>query len=87
NDGNFFADHPPVDVRYGAGGVVFGSGAAGGDANAAGNPNGSRRNIAGVINDTGRVLGFMPHPENAVDARFGGTDGAALFNGMVKALG
>ena len=60
---------------------------AGGDANAAGNPNGSRRNIAGVINDTGRVLGFMPHPENAVDGRFGGTDGAALFNGMVEALG
>lgn len=87
NDGNFFADDTTLDRLEGEGRVVFRYVDAGGDANAAGNPNGSRRNIAGVINDTGRVLGFMPHPENAVDARFGGTDGAALFNGMVEALG
>ena len=87
NDGNFFADDTTLDRLEGEGRVVFRYVDAGGDANAAGNPNGSRRNIAGVINDTGRVLGFMPHPENAVDAGFGGTDGAALFNGIFEALG
>ena len=87
NDGNFFADETTLDRLEGEGRVVFRYVDTAGDANAAGNPNGSQRNIAGVINDTGRVLGFMPHPENAVDAGFGGTDGAALFNGMVEALG
>ena len=43
-------------------------------------------NLAGVFNDTKTVLGLMPHPENAVEPMFGGTDGKALFEGMVEAL-
>ena len=46
---------------------------------ARGNPNGSTRNIAGIFNETKTVLGLMPHPENAVEPLFGGTDGKALF--------
>ena len=51
-----------------------------------GNPNGSIRNIAGVFNESKTVLGLMPHPENAIEPIFGGTDGKALFEGMVESL-
>ena len=47
------------------------------------NPNGSIDNIAGVLSANRRVLGMMPHPERAVDAGHGGTDGQALFRGLV----
>ena len=52
------------------------------------NPNGSIRDIAGVLGGPRRnVLGLMPHPENAVDPRTGGTDGRPLFESLVQALG
>jgi len=50
------------------------------------NPNGSVADIAGVLSDNRRVLGMMPHPERAVDAGHGGTDGQALFRGLVGQL-
>jgi phosphoribosylformylglycinamidine synthase I len=46
------------------------------------NPNGSARDIAGVTNETGNVLGLMPHPEHAVDAMTGSTDGLKVFERM-----
>jgi phosphoribosylformylglycinamidine synthase len=50
------------------------------------NPNGSMADIAGVLSANRRVLGMMPHPERAVDARHGGTDGAALFAGLMGGM-
>jgi len=50
------------------------------------NPNGSLRDIAGVTNKAGNVLGLMPHPEHAVDAFSGSTDGLAIFRGVGSAL-
>ena len=50
------------------------------------NPNGSARDIAGIFNQTRTVLGLMPHPERAVDPAHGGTDGVAMFDGLVAAL-
>ena len=50
------------------------------------NPNGSRNNIAGVYNETGTVLGLMPHPERLADAALSGTDGAKMFASLVEAL-
>ena len=47
------------------------------------NPNGSRANIAGILSENRRVLGMMPHPERAVDTGHGGTDGQALFRGLI----
>ncbi|HEX8689569.1 MAG TPA: phosphoribosylformylglycinamidine synthase subunit PurQ [Solirubrobacterales bacterium] len=47
------------------------------------NPNGSARDIAGLTNEAGNVLGLMPHPEHAVDAMTGSTDGLAVFERMV----
>ena len=49
------------------------------------NPNGSMRDIAGILSPNRRVLGMMPHPERAVDAAHGGTDGAAMLGGLVLA--
>ena len=50
------------------------------------NPNGSINDIAGVLSENRRVLGMMPHPERAVDAIHGSTDGRALFRGLVGQL-
>ncbi|MEO1374426.1 MAG: phosphoribosylformylglycinamidine synthase subunit PurQ [Cyanobacteria bacterium J06635_10] len=48
------------------------------------NPNGSLRNIAGICNRDGNVLGMMPHPERAADAMLGSTDGLGLFEGLLE---
>ncbi|MCL7405962.1 MAG: phosphoribosylformylglycinamidine synthase subunit PurQ [Marivivens sp.] len=50
------------------------------------NVNGARENIAGVLSENRRVLGMMPHPERAIDANHGGTDGQALFRSMLDQL-
>ncbi|MBT9383640.1 phosphoribosylformylglycinamidine synthase subunit PurQ [Pseudooceanicola sp. CBS1P-1] len=50
------------------------------------NPNGSAGDIAGVLSANRRVLGMMPHPERAADAGHGGTDGTAMFTGLMDAL-
>lgn len=74
HDGNFFADEETLNRIEGEGQVVF---------RYAENPNGSARDIAGVTNARGNVLGMMPHPERAVDAKHGGTDGVALFESIL----
>ncbi len=51
------------------------------------NPNGSLRNIAGLCNERGNVLGMMPHPKHAVETAIGGTDGLAILGSLVDALG
>ena len=50
------------------------------------NPNGSIRDIAGILNESKTVLGLMPHPENVIGLAAGGSDGKRLFDGLVKAL-
>ena len=46
------------------------------------NPNGSRNNIAGILNEKGNVLGMMPHPERAVDKKLGSTDGKLIIRAI-----
>jgi phosphoribosylformylglycinamidine synthase len=77
HDGNYFADAATLDMLDGDGRVAF---------RYANNPNGSQRDIAGVTSANGRVLGMMPHPERAADAGHGGTDGAAVFSGLLSGL-
>jgi phosphoribosylformylglycinamidine synthase len=50
------------------------------------NPNGSVADIAGILSENRRILGLMPHPERAVDAAHGGTDGAGVFASLAAAL-
>jgi phosphoribosylformylglycinamidine synthase len=69
-EGNFFADEATLDRLEGDGQVVF---------RYRDNPNGSARDIAGIINIRGNVLGMMPHPDRAFEAELGSADGATLF--------
>jgi phosphoribosylformylglycinamidine synthase subunit PurQ / glutaminase len=50
------------------------------------NPNGAMADIAGIVSDNRRVLGLMPHPERAVDARLGGTDGLGVFRSLMGGM-
>ena len=77
--GNYFADEETLDRLEGDGRVVFRY--AEGD-----NPNGSARNIAGILNEKRNVLGLMPHPERVCDPLLGGTDGLALFESLLETL-
>ena len=79
HDGNFFADSDTLNRIEGEGRVAF-------RYPSGNNPNGSARDIAGVLSENGRVLGMMPHPERAVDAAHGGTDGVGLFKSLTTAL-
>lgn len=83
HDGNYTADEGTLDRLEGEGRVLFRY--ADGPADPHG-INGSARAIAGIVNDRGNVLGLMPHPERAIDAAHGGTDGRRLFEGLVEAL-
>lgn len=74
HDGNYFADDDTLDALEGDGRVLF---------RYASNPNGSARDIAGIANERGNVMGMMPHPERAIDTMHGGTDGLALFESLL----
>jgi phosphoribosylformylglycinamidine synthase subunit PurQ / glutaminase len=78
-EGNYFADDETLDRLEGEGRVAFRY--AEGD-----NPNGSARNIAGILNEKRNVLGLMPHPERVVDPLLGGTDGTAMFRSLLEIL-
>jgi len=72
-EGNFFADEQTLDRLEGEGQVVF---------RYQDNPNGSARDIAGIVNAGGNVLGLMPHPDRAFDPDLGSEDGAILFRSV-----
>ncbi len=75
-EGNFFAEDDLLDRLEGEGQVVF---------RYQNNPNGSARDIAGIVNARGNVLGMMPHPDRAFEAELGSTDGATLFRSVMGA--
>ena len=77
HDGNYQADAETLDRLEGEGRVAFRYGEA---------VNGSARDIAGIINDAGNVLGMMPHPERAVEPAHGNLDGRRLFEGLLEAV-
>jgi phosphoribosylformylglycinamidine synthase subunit PurQ / glutaminase len=77
HDGNYFADDATLDRLEGEGRVAF---------RYAEEVNGSARNIAGILNDAGNVLGMMPHPERMIDAVQGGSDGRRLFEGLIREI-
>jgi phosphoribosylformylglycinamidine synthase len=90
-DGQYVADEKTLDELEGEGRVVFRYVDV--------NPNGSRRDIAGITNAAGNVVGLMPHPEHAVEAGFGpdssafgpvdvrgGTDGLGIFTSVLKKI-
>lgn len=74
-EGNFFADEATLDRLEGEGQVVF---------RYLDNPNGSARDIAGIVNERGNVLGLMPHPDRAFEDELGSADGALLFQSVLE---
>ncbi len=76
HDGNYFAEDGVLDRLEGEGRVAFRYGEA---------VNGSARNIAGILNKSGNVLGMMPHPERMIEPAHGGIDGRRLFEALVGA--
>jgi phosphoribosylformylglycinamidine synthase subunit PurQ / glutaminase len=78
-DGNYTADEETLDRLEGEGRVAFRY--AAGD-----KPNGSARDIAGILSEKRNVLGLMPHPERVCDPLLGGADGVALFQSLLEAL-
>lgn len=78
HDGNYFADEDTLNRLEGEGRVAFRYAEA---------VNGSARNIAGILNDAGNVLGMMPHPERLIEDAQGGTDGRRMFEAVQAALG
>jgi len=85
-DGNYFADEDTLDELEGDGRVVFRYVDATGNVDAAANPNGAQRNIAGICDKSGRVLGMMPHPERLFEPLLGGSDGRRLFESLLVSL-
>ena len=77
HDGNYVADDATLDRLEGDGRVAF---------RYATPTNGSARDIAGIVSESGTVLGLMPHPERAVEAAHTSTDGAALFTSLVESV-
>ncbi len=74
-DGNYFIDDDGLRRLEGEGRIVF---------RYIDNPNGSRANIAGIVNDGGNVLGLMPHPERASEAVLGAEDGRLVFESLLR---
>lgn len=84
-DGNYFADKTTLDRLEGEGQVVFRYCDPAGNVTPEANANGAQRNIAGISDATGRILGMMPHPENAAEAMLGSVDGRKLFESLLAA--
>jgi len=85
-DGRYTADQRTLDTLESEGRVVFRYVDRNGDISAGANPNGADRSIAGIINDAGNVMGFMPHPERAMDDLLGSRDGIGLFESLLSSV-
>ena len=84
-EGRYFADDETLDELESSGRVAFRYCAPDGAITPESNPNGSLRNIAGIVNERGNVLGMMPHPERASEGLMGGTDGLVLWRSVIEA--
>lgn len=85
HDGNYFADEKTLKLLEDNEQIIFRYCDENGKVSAAGNPNGSQLNIAGICNKNRNVLGMMPHPERCAEAILGGVDGAGMFDSLMAA--
>jgi phosphoribosylformylglycinamidine synthase len=85
-EGNYFADEATLDQLEGEGRVVFRYSDRHGNVAPGASPNGAQRSIAGICDARRRILGMMPHPENAVDPLLGMTDGRKMFESIVASM-
>ncbi len=83
-EGQYLADEETLDALEENGQVVFRYSTETGEVTRRANPNGSARNIAGIVNEQQNVLGMMPHPERCAEAVLGGEDGALIFQSILQ---
>ncbi len=83
-EGSYVADKETLEKMEKAGQIVFRYSTSQGEITQEANPNGSARNIAGIINEKGNILGMMPHPERCAEAILGGEDGKLLFESLIN---
>ncbi len=82
-EGRFYADDPTLDSLEANGQVALRYSTPNGQLHRTANPNGSARNIAGITNKRGNVLGMMPHPERCCEQILGATDGRIIFQSAI----
>jgi phosphoribosylformylglycinamidine synthase subunit PurQ / glutaminase len=85
-EGNYYADEATLDDLESNDQVVFRYADAEGRVLAEANPNGSSRNIAGIVNRERNVLGMMPHPERACESILGGSEGIKILRSIVSSM-
>jgi phosphoribosylformylglycinamidine synthase len=85
-EGNYYADGTVLNRLESNGQVLFRYCEADGSITQDSNPNGSAANIAGIVNESGNVMGLMPHPERASEEILGNTDGRKFFLSVSKAV-
>ncbi len=85
-EGNYFADDETLNSLQENNQIVFQYSDKNGNITKEANPNGSKLNIAGIINKKGNVLGMMPHPERCSDPLLGNVDGQMIFDSIIKNL-
>tara|TARA_B110000196_G_scaffold299434_1_gene292058 strand:+ start:478 stop:1179 length:702 start_codon:yes stop_codon:yes gene_type:complete len=84
--GNYFVDSKTLEILENQNRIAFRYSNEFGDVDQKHNPNGSINNIAGILNQSGNVLGMMPHPERACDELLDSTDGNAIWNSIIKVV-
>jgi phosphoribosylformylglycinamidine synthase subunit PurQ / glutaminase len=85
-EGNYFSDKDTLDRLEGEGRVVFRYCDAAGKVAPETCPNGAQRNIAGICDKSGRILGLMPHPERLYEPALGGSDGRRMFESVITSM-
>jgi len=83
-EGRYYADETTLNALEDTNRVVFRYSTAEGELTAEANPNGSERNIAGIMNERGNVMGMMPHPERACEPLLGGEDGLLIWRSIAE---
>ncbi len=84
-EGNYYMDHATLSRVAQRGQILFRYCTKGGETSEEANPNGAIFNIAGICNESGNILGMMPHPERAADPLLGSEDGIKLFQSLLLA--
>ncbi len=85
-EGKYYADPSTMDELRRDNRIAFRYATPDGQVTRAANPNGSLDNVAGIVNETGTVLGLMPHPERAAESAMGSTDGLLLLQSLLGSL-
>ena len=83
-DGNYYVDDESLHRMETRGQILFRYCEPDGSITPGANPNGARSNIAGIMNETGNIMGMMPHPERACDPLLGPTDGQKIFASLIE---